>query len=69
MSSIVEVDGILTEQPLKKILWLSNDKVRFISLKVNGGVAYEGIRFYDNKKDKIVDEEWSNSTQGKWTEI
>ena len=69
MSSIVEVDGILTEQPLKKILWLSNDKVRFISLKVNGGVAYEGIRFYDSKKDKIVDEEWSNSTQGKWTEI
>ena len=47
----------------------SSRTIRYISLLVNGGIAYEGIRLYDEEMDYILNLEEGASRWSKWTEV
>ena len=38
-------------------------------MKVNGGVAYEGMRFFDENMLEIIDIEWGTGDFGKWIDV
>ena len=54
---------------IKEIPVDSYRPIRFISMKVNGGVAYEGMRFFDENMLEIIDIEWGTGDFGKWIDV
>ena len=43
--------------------------IRYISVKVRAGVLYDGIRFFDEKMESILDVEWGLNDFGSWTNL
>ena len=62
-------EGQLFDDLAKTIKIDATKTIRFISVKVRAGVLYDGIRFFGENMESIVDVEWGLNDFGSWTNV